>query len=125
MDASWAAAFGAEPQTAAKRWLIHTTKSLIIIRDHPGFAGQRTSEIQFLGIACRTGAAREGKDTADGFKQKLVSLCATGKPLDCLAILGILTYNQDLFLLVATEAVPIVLRPQGYNQLQQEPGHFP
>ncbi|CAE7723426.1 INP53, partial [Symbiodinium sp. CCMP2456] len=48
------------------------------------------------------------RDTPDGFQQKLRSLSAGSKPLACEAVLGILTLNQDLFLLVVTDAVTVV-----------------
>eukprot|EP00435_Cladocopium_sp_Y103_P030198 s311_g7.t1 len=77
-------------------------RTLLIIRD----AKPTGDEVQFLAIA-KTGAAREGKDSPANFRQKLVDLSATAEPETCLAVLGLITINQDYFLLVVTEAVPI------------------
>lgn len=70
----------------AMQWLIHCTRSLLIIRDHPK-RSKATSEVErlawdwsqfdhwlrFLGIS-KAGVAREGKDSVSGFQQKLVDL---------------------------------------------------
>lgn len=96
------------------RWLIHSSRTLLIIRD----AKPTGDEVQFLAIA-KTGAAREGKDSTANFRQKLVELSATAAPENCLAVLGLITINQDYFLLVVTEAVPIEVDRMKVHKVQK------
>ncbi|CAE8699963.1 unnamed protein product, partial [Polarella glacialis] len=88
--------------------LLYCTKSLFIITDHPDFFSsnyQKGDEISFLGISRESGAAREGKDSPEGFRQKLATF-AGGKlqPQPCWAVLGVLTASEEPFLLVVAEA---------------------
>eukprot|EP00930_Biecheleria_cincta_P033453 TRINITY_DN23184_c0_g1_i1.p1 TRINITY_DN23184_c0_g1~~TRINITY_DN23184_c0_g1_i1.p1 ORF type:complete len:1129 (-),score=202.43 TRINITY_DN23184_c0_g1_i1:81-3446(-) len=101
---------------AQPRWLVYCTKTLLIITDHPDFeTGSAEDEVAFLGISRESGAAREGRDTHDGFRQKLVSLSggASIQPRSCAAILGCISASQETFLLVAAEVtVAATIRQQ-------------
>ncbi|CAE8668728.1 unnamed protein product, partial [Polarella glacialis] len=89
--------------------LLYCTKSLFIITDHPDFSSsnyQKGDEISFLGISRESGAAREGKDSPEGFRQKLATFAEGSKlqPQPCWAVLGVLTASEEPFLLVVAEA---------------------